>query len=69
VIPGLPNMGEPFDLERAQDAARRYRDFTDAEYISDQAQFDQGYKFAAHRSARHLDAALAEIERLKGASP
>lgn len=62
---GIPNMDAPFDAEAAAAADRAYDSLTDAEYIHDEAAFTKAYTFAAHRSARHLRAMLAENARLR----
>lgn len=61
----ISNMNAPFDLMEAKLADRAYGRLTDAEYITDEDQFTKAYTFAAHRSARHLHAALKEIHRLR----
>jgi len=53
----ISNLDDPFDLAAATDASARYGRLTDVEVA-----------FAAHRAARHLHAALREIERLRRSS-
>lgn len=61
---GIPNMDINFDMKEAKRAAKTYRNYTDAEYIADEKAYRAYYAFTAHRCARHLIAALKEIERL-----
>lgn len=60
----MPDMDAPFDLAAARAADRSYQNATDAEYIPDEDAFNRAYTFAAHRSARHLRAALAAYDVL-----
>lgn len=61
----MPNMDDPFDLAAARKACRSYGLATDAEFIPDEKAFARSYAFAAHRSARHLHAALARVAELE----
>lgn len=61
----IPDIDASFDLEAAKAAERAYSRLTDAEIIDDPQEFTKAYSFAAHRSARHLRAALIEIDQLQ----
>lgn len=66
----IPDMdSREFDEAAIRARWDRYERMTDAEYILDPEAFDQGYRFAAHASARDVPALLAEIRRLRGAQP